>query len=83
MNSVECNEVTELVSVDPDRMGGVACFKGTRVPVEFLFQHLADGISLDEFLESYDSVTRDQAEQLLKWSLQAACREAGALEMFA
>lgn len=50
-----------LVWCDPERMGGRPCFRGTRVPVEALFGNLEDGISLDEFLEAFEGVTREQA----------------------
>ncbi len=42
-------------------------FKGTRVPVRILFEYLADGLSLDYFLETFPSVTRDQAAAVLRY----------------
>lgn len=54
-----------LVSTDRDRMAGTPCFDGTRVPVATLFENMADGMSLDAFLESWPSVTRRQAQQAL------------------
>ena len=56
---------TELITVDPEILGGTPVFKGTRVPVRTLFEYLADGLSLDYFLESFPSVTRDQAVAVL------------------
>lgn len=41
-------------------------FKGTRVPVETLFFHLEKGISLNEFLEDFPTVSRSQAIKILK-----------------
>ena len=38
------------VWIDPARMGGVPCFRGTRLPVQQLFDWMEDGIPLDEFL---------------------------------
>jgi uncharacterized protein (DUF433 family) len=50
-----------VVHSDPDILGGTPVFVGTRVPVKSLYDHLEAGDSLDEFLESFPSVTRDQA----------------------
>jgi uncharacterized protein (DUF433 family) len=50
-----------LVVSDPEILGGTPVFKGTRVPVRTLFEYLADGLSLEYFLESFPSVTREQA----------------------
>ena len=49
------------VWTDPERMGGVPCFRGTRVPVKSLFDYLRGGHPLDEFLDHFPSVTREQA----------------------
>ena len=56
---------------DPDRLGGRVCFRGTRVPVDALFDNLEDGVSLDEFLEEFEGVTREQALAVLEFSRQA------------
>jgi uncharacterized protein (DUF433 family) len=50
---------------DPDILGGTPVFRGTRVPVESLFDHLAEGISLDDFLDDFPSVGREQAVGVL------------------
>jgi uncharacterized protein (DUF433 family) len=47
-------------------MGGAAVFAGTRVPVETLFDYLEAGDSIDEFLEGFPSVSRDQVLALLE-----------------
>lgn len=51
----------ELIERDPKKMGGVAVFSGTRVPVEFLFQFLEDDQTLETFLDQYPAVSRAQA----------------------
>ena len=56
----------DLITISPEILGGTPVFKGTRVPVESLFDHLEDGISLDEFLDDFPSVTREQAIQVLE-----------------
>ena len=54
-------ELKDLISIDPEVLGGQTVFKGTRVPVETLFDHLEAGISIDEFLEDFPTVTKEQA----------------------
>ncbi|HET6250993.1 MAG TPA: DUF433 domain-containing protein [Tepidisphaeraceae bacterium] len=49
------------ISVDPNRMHGEPCFKGTRVPVQILFDHLRNGSPIADFLEGFPDVARDQA----------------------
>ena len=55
----------DLITISPEILGGTAVFKGTRVPVESLFDHLQAGVSLDAFLEDFPSVSRDQAAKVL------------------
>jgi len=50
-----------VVHSDPDILGGTPVFVGTRVPVKSLYDYLEAGDSLDEFLEGFPSVTREQA----------------------
>ena len=51
---------------DPEIMGGEPVFVGTRVPVRNLFDYLEAGDSLDEFLQSFPTVTREQAVAALE-----------------
>jgi uncharacterized protein (DUF433 family) len=44
---------------DPEILGGRAVFRGTRVPVEVLFENLEDGLSINEIIEAYPSLNRD------------------------
>ena len=60
----------DLITVDADILGGTPVFKGTRVPVRTLFEYLADSLSLDYFLESFPSVSREQAVAVLRYSQQ-------------
>jgi uncharacterized protein (DUF433 family) len=59
---------TNLITVDPDILGGTPVFKGTRVPVKTLFEYLEDNYSLEEFLECFPSVTREMARRVLEGS---------------
>ena len=56
-----------LVMSDPNILGGTPVFRGTRLPVSALFDYLADGLSLDYFLETFPSVTREQAAVVLRY----------------
>jgi uncharacterized protein (DUF433 family) len=49
-------------------VSGAPVFKGTRVPVEALLTNLEAGLSLDEFIENFPTVTRQQAIQVLEFS---------------
>ena len=59
----------------PGILAGRPVFSGTRVPVATLFEYLADGLSLDYFLESFPSVSRDQAAAVLRYGLERIERE--------
>jgi uncharacterized protein (DUF433 family) len=54
------------ITIDPEILGGTPVFTGTRVPVRTIFDYLADGCSLDEFLENFPSVARKDAVAILK-----------------
>ena len=56
----------QVVSIDPERMHGVPCFTGTRVPVQALLDHLEAGVTLDEFLEGFPTVSREQVLAFLE-----------------
>jgi uncharacterized protein (DUF433 family) len=64
--------VADLVTTDPETLGGATVFRGTRVPVTTLFEYLENNYSLDEFLECFPSVTRDAAAKMLQLSRHAA-----------
>ena len=51
---------------DPEILGGTLVFKGTRVPVQTFFDHLDRGGTVEQFLEWYDGVTREQLEAALE-----------------
>lgn len=56
------------INIDPEIMSGTPVFQGTRVPVDALLNNLAAGVSLDEFLENFPTVTREQALAVLTFS---------------
>jgi uncharacterized protein (DUF433 family) len=58
----------EIIHSNPEVLGGTPVFTGTRVPVRSLFDHLEAGDSIDDFLEGFPSVSRDQVIALLEIS---------------
>ena len=61
-------KVREVINIDPEILSGTPVFKGTRVPIQSLFWHLENGVTIDEFLEDFPSVCREQIIELLEIS---------------
>jgi uncharacterized protein (DUF433 family) len=64
----------EIITSDPGVMGGRRVFRGTRVPVEVLFENLADGISVDEILSEYETLDRDDVVRVLELTSSALAK---------
>ena len=58
--------IKSIINIDPEILSGQPVFKGTRVSVETLFDHLKAGISLDEFLEDFPTVSKEQVVATLE-----------------
>lgn len=56
----------QIISRSPDIMSGASVFAGTRVPVQTIIDYLAGGHPLDEFLDDFPTVRREQALELLR-----------------
>ncbi len=54
-------KISNVISIHPERLSGQPCFKGTRVPIQNLFDYLEGGESIDDFLEGFPGVSREQA----------------------
>ena len=65
-----------IIHCDPETQGGVPVFYGTRVPVKNLFDCLEAGDSLDQFLCSFPSVSREQAVAVLELAREALAPDA-------
>jgi uncharacterized protein (DUF433 family) len=69
--------LSEAIVADPEILGGEPVFRGTRVPVASLFEHLESDCSLDEFLENFPTVSRAAAVAVLmsaqELTLERAC----------
>lgn len=57
--------MNSVITISPDIQSGEPVFTGTRVPVKNLFDHLKGGETIDEFLEGFPSVSREQVLELL------------------
>ena len=66
--NVKSMKTSDLMTIDPDVLGGVPVFKGTRVPVKSLFDYLEKDYSLEEFLECFPSITKEMACRVLERS---------------
>jgi len=62
----------EIVHADPEILSGTPAFVGTRVPVRILLDYLEGGEPLEEFLDNYPSVSREQAVAFLEEAGKAA-----------
>jgi len=58
--------MNSVIKIDPEIMSGAPCFVGTRVPIQNLIDYLEGGDSIDEFLEDFPSVRRDQVISFLE-----------------
>jgi uncharacterized protein (DUF433 family) len=71
-------ELDEFILADPEILGGDPVFRGTRVPVASLFEHLESDCPLEEFLENFPSVSREAAVAVItaaqELTLERACR---------
>ena len=57
--------MVDIINIDKNILGGKVFFNGTRVPVESLYDHLNEGVLLNDFLEDFPSVSKYQALALL------------------
>ena len=69
-------QIQEIINIDPEILGGIPVFTGTRVPVKHLFDYLEGGHTLEEFLADFDSVRREQAVLLLRYALKISLASA-------
>ena len=68
MTAEQKNRLGQAIWVSPQRVSGLPCFRGTRVPVQSLIDLLEGGETIDEFLELYPSITRRQVLTVLDFA---------------
>ncbi|MGH9644376.1 MAG: DUF433 domain-containing protein [Terriglobales bacterium] len=69
--------VPELISRDPEVLGGTPVFRGTRVPFQALLDYLEGGQTLHEFLDDFPTVTREVAKAALEQGKSLVVRQLG------
>ncbi len=67
MNWSQCPAIEK----DPAKVSGAWVFSGTRIPVQALFDNLDDGATVDEFIEWFPGVTRQQVDAVLSFTSQS------------
>lgn len=68
MTAEQKRQLDEVIWVIPLRMSGAPCFRGTRVPVQSLIDFLEGGETIDQFLQLYPSITRQQVLAVLDFA---------------
>ncbi len=58
----------KVINIDPEILGGTPVFYGTRVPIKNLFDYLETGESIEEFLNDFEAVKREQVIKVLEMS---------------
>ena len=58
--------MSSVVKIDPEIMSGAPCFAGTRVPIQHLIDYLEGGDSIEDFLEGFPTVSREQVVAFLE-----------------
>ena len=66
-----------VIEINPDKVSGAPLFAGTRVPIRNLFDYLEAGDTLEDFLEGFPPVTREQAVAVLQMAEQSLVKEVG------
>lgn len=65
-------ELRQVLSSDPEIMGGAICFTGTRIPVVMLLDNVAAGVPMDEFYDAYPSLSPSVVDPVLQWENRQA-----------
>jgi len=68
-------QVGDYVHSHPQRLGGVPVFKGSRVPIKSLFDHLRAGDTIDRFLDDFPGITREQVDAVLQMAQDGLLKE--------
>jgi uncharacterized protein (DUF433 family) len=61
----------QRITVDPDKMGGVPCIRGLRIPVATVVGMVSSGMSVDEILKDYPDPKREDSQEALQYAAEA------------
>jgi uncharacterized protein (DUF433 family) len=75
MTADQKNALANVIAVDKGIMHGAACFAGTRVPVQTLFDFLATGEGIDDFLAAFPYIPREQVHTFLELTKDIAVEQ--------
>jgi len=67
---LDCSQCRAVESV-PGRVSGAWVFRGTRIPVAAVFENLEDGLAIDEIVQMFDGLTREQVKEVLDFAAQS------------
>ena len=68
------------IDSDPDKLGGQTCIAGTRIPVDYLFIHLAQGGTIHSFIDEYEWIKPDLLKELLQFAGDDMVNDRGVVE---
>ena len=68
------------IDSDPDKLGGQTCIAGTRIPVDYLFIHLAQGGTIYTFIDEYEWLKAGQLKALLQFAGDDMVNDRGVVE---
>jgi uncharacterized protein (DUF433 family) len=70
MPALDWSQCPTIESV-PSKLSGAWVFRGTRMPVAAVFENLADGMTIDETVQLYDGLTREQIQSVLQFAVRS------------
>ena len=70
MATLDWSQCSAVESV-PGKVSGAWVFRGTRMPVAAVFENLEDGVSIDELVQLYDGLTREQVQSVLEFAARS------------
>ena len=70
MAALDWSQCPAVESV-PEKVSGAWVFRGTRMPVAAVFENLEDGLSIDDLVELYDGLTREQVQAVLEFAARS------------
>ncbi|MBK6724091.1 MAG: DUF433 domain-containing protein [Acidobacteria bacterium] len=73
---IKSNSMNKTIEVNPEKLSGVPVFAGTRVPIQNLFDYLEGGDTLEDFLDGFPPVTREQAIDVLELAKKSLLKDA-------
>jgi uncharacterized protein (DUF433 family) len=70
-------ELENVLSINPNIMGGAICFTGTRIPVQILLDNHRASVPVEQFLDAYPDLTREQVQAIIDWEDREARKVLG------